>query len=48
MKLGEAEVKRIPLENQGYLLLKDGGEPEDLGHDMPEGIIERAREYFGG
>lgn len=48
VKRGEDDVKRIPLENQGYLMLKDGGEPEDLGHDMPEGIIERAKEYFGG
>ncbi len=47
VKLGGEEVARVPLQEQGYLMLQEGQLPLDVGHDMPEGVIAEASKVFG-
>ncbi|MCA9569208.1 MAG: hypothetical protein KC656_15270, partial [Myxococcales bacterium] len=42
-----AELVRVPLEGQGYLVLGDGVEKAEIGHDMADGVITSIGEHFG-
>lgn len=39
VKRGEAELLRLPLSGQGYLLLRPDHEPVDIGHGMSDGVL---------
>lgn len=47
VRRGGAEVARLPLEGQGYVVAGAGRSPLALGHDMSAGVIEAVSTYFG-
>jgi len=44
---GGAEQARLTLDGQGYLLAKANARSQDAAHDMPDGVLEQAWDYFG-
>lgn len=47
VRRGGAEVARLPLEGQGYVVAGAGRSPLELGHDVSAGVIEAVSKYFG-
>jgi hypothetical protein len=47
VKSGETELARIPMDGQGYVFARAGQPTSEMEHDMPEGVIQGAMEYFG-